>query len=220
MKTERVPKPELSFPREARIPLPSRETMTSEQREVLDEIVAGPRGEVIGPLRAALHSPELARRWSHLGAFLRYQTRVPARAVEIAIIVTGRRWSSEVEWWVHAKIALRAGVPEAAIEAIRRGQTPTFDQEEDRLVYEFTRQIQQTGRTDLSVYRAIETLWGQVGVVELTAVIGYYTMVAITLNVHEIPLPPDIEPQFSADAEMRLTVLAALPPNPTKETAR
>ena len=217
MTAQSSPKPLVSAAGEARIPLPSRETMTPEQREVLEEILAGPRGEVVGPLRAALHSPELARRWSHLGAFLRYQTCVPLRAVELAIVVTGRRWSSEVEWWVHAKNALRAGVPEAAVLAIRAGEPPTFDEEQDRVVYEFTRQIQETGRTDLDVYRSVEAWWGAPGVVELTAVIGYYTMVAITLNVHEIPLPAGIEPQFSAHAELRLTSLAPLASHPEKK---
>lgn len=176
----------------ARIPLPAPEAMTPEQRRVHDAIVAGPRGAVIGPLRAVLHNPALAERWSALGEMLRFGTSLPKRTSELAILVTGRRWTSQVEWWVHARAAAEAGVPEAAIAAIRVGEPPEFDAPDDALVYEFARQLQQSGRVPLNIYRAAEARWGAAGVVELVAVIGYYTMVSMTLNAHEIPLPEGI----------------------------
>src|SRR5262245_39685288 len=86
---------------EARIPLLTVEQMSPEQRRFYDEVVSGPRGRMIGPLRAAIHSPELAALWSQLGEFLRYRTCLPLRLNELAIVVTARRWTSQVEWWVH-----------------------------------------------------------------------------------------------------------------------
>ncbi|MBN8939856.1 MAG: carboxymuconolactone decarboxylase family protein [Rhizobiales bacterium] len=193
----------------ARIPLPLPEDMTPEQQRVHDAVLAGPRGQMIGPLRAAIHSPELAERWSRLGEFLRYQTCLPARVTELAIIVTGRRWTSQVEWWVHARIGLEAGLPQDAVEAIRDGGVPVFDDAGDAAVYEFARQLQQEGKPDLDSYRAVEHRWGARGVVELTAVIGYYTLVAMTLNAHEIPLPDGVEAPLGPLSETGLAVLPA-----------
>ncbi|MFT8244909.1 carboxymuconolactone decarboxylase family protein [Roseomonas sp. BN140053] len=176
----------------ARIPLPSPEEMSPEQRRVYDGVVAGPRGQMIGPLRAVIHSPELAQRWSHLGEFLRYGTCLPKRLNELAIVVTGRRWSSQVEWWVHARAAAEAGIAQSALDAMARGEAPIFTDPDEALVYEFTRALQLGGQVPTPIYDAVCERWGARGAVELTAVIGYYTMVSMTLNVHEIPLPEGV----------------------------
>lgn len=173
----------------ARIPLLTREEMNPQQQELYDAVVSGPRGEMIGPLRAAIHSPELAALWSGFGEFLRFRTSLPKRLNELAIIVTGRRWTSQVEWWVHARACAAAGVPQPAIDAIRTLRSPHFSEPADFEVYEFTRLLQHTGQVPAAVYAAVRDRWGTRGVVELGAVIGYYTMVCMTLNAHELPLP-------------------------------
>lgn len=172
-----------------RIPLLTLEEMSDEQRHLYDQVVSGPRGQMIGPLRAAIHSPELARRWSALGEFLRFQTCIEPRFTELAVLVTGRRWTSQVEWWVHAKVSEEAGIPVAVIEAIRDLRPPVFHETADFEVYEFARLLQHDGQVSLETHQAIERRWGTRGVVELTAVVGYYTMVAMTLNAHRIPVP-------------------------------
>lgn len=168
--------------------------MSPEQRRVYENIIDGPRGRLVGPLRAALHSPELADRWQRLGEFLRYRTSLPLRVAELAILVCARRWNSHLEWHVHSQAALQAGVPDSTIDAIKSGDAPRIDDEDDAAVYEYTRQIQLYGRVSDDVYRYVWSKWGAVGIVELTAVIGYYTMVAMTLNAHEIPLPDNALP--------------------------
>jgi 4-carboxymuconolactone decarboxylase len=193
----------------ARIPLPTPEDMSPEQRAVYDSVLAGPRGQVIGPLRAVIHSPDLAARWSSLGEFLRYGTCLPKRLNELAIVVTGRRWSSQVEWWVHARVAAEAGIPQTVIESIRRGEEPSFDDPDEALVYAFTRDLQLSGQVSPPIYDAVRDRWGARGVVELTALIGYYTMVSMTLNAHEIPLPDGVAPVLTPPA----SGLAALPPH-------
>ncbi len=179
-----------------RIPLPSRDEMTAEQQAVHDLVVAGPRGRMVGPLRAAIHNPELARRWSALGEILRFDTTLPKRITELAILVTGRRWTSQIEYFVHAKAAVAAGVSEHAVEAIRHGRAPSLPDDEAE-AYEFARMLQQTGQVPLPAYEAVVARWGARGVVELTAVIGYYTMVSMTLNAHEIPLPDGEAPALA-----------------------
>jgi len=173
----------------ARIPLLAAGEMTPDQRKLYDAVVAGPRGEMIGPLRAAIHSPELATLWSQFGEFLRFRTCLPKRLNELAIVVTGRRWTSQVEWWVHARACVAAGVPQAAVDAIGALQSPRFTDTVDLEVYEFARLLQHTGQVPDAVHAAVKDRWGTRGVVELTAVIGYYTMVSMTLNAHLLPLP-------------------------------
>ncbi|WP_249148206.1 carboxymuconolactone decarboxylase family protein [Bradyrhizobium sp. AUGA SZCCT0177] len=191
----------------ARIPLPTPDEMSADQRRVYDAAVSGPRGQLIGPLRAVIHSPELAARWSSLGEYLRYQTCLPPLLKELAILVTGRRWTSQIEWWVHARAAGEAGLAAAAIEAIRVGKAPQFETRDETVVYEFARQLQQQGEPDVTTYREVEQRWGVRGVVELTALVGYYTMVSMTLNSHEIPLPDGVEPPLKQLGNGELTLL-------------
>jgi 4-carboxymuconolactone decarboxylase len=178
---------------EARIPLLSVDEMSPAQRQIYDQVVSGPRGQMIGPLRAAIHSPELAALWSEFGEFLRYRTCLPPRLNELAILVTARRWTSQVEWWVHARACAAAGMPETVIEAIGVKRAPLFSEAADLEVYEYARTLQQYGQVEEEIYKAIQRRWNTRGVVELTAVIGYYTMVAITLNAHRLPLPEGTE---------------------------
>jgi 4-carboxymuconolactone decarboxylase len=175
--------------------------MTPEQHKVHDQVVNGPRGVLIGPLRAAIHSPEQAERWSSLGEFLRYRTVLPKRLNELAILVAGRRWGAQVEWWVHARAAAEAGLAAEIIEAIRTAAPPRFDDVEERAVYEFARHLLQNGRVPPAHYHAVERRWGARGVVELTALVGYYSMVAMTLNAHEIPLPEGVAEPLTIPAE-------------------
>jgi 4-carboxymuconolactone decarboxylase len=191
----------------ARLHFPSVEEMTPEQRRVHDEVVSGVRGRLVGPLRAVIHSPDLALRWSRLGEYLRFATCLPKKLNELAIIVTGRRWNSQLEFLIHAEAAKAAGLDPACIEAIRLGETPTFADEAEAEVYEFARLLLQTGSVDGPVHAAVTKRWGARGVVELTGVIGYYSMVSMTLNAHEIPIPPEAKPPLAPVNGSGLTTL-------------
>ncbi|MEQ9331798.1 carboxymuconolactone decarboxylase family protein [Thalassobaculum sp.] len=196
---------------EARIPLPDPDSMTPEQRAVYDTVVSGPRGAVIGPLRAALHSPELADRWQRLGEILRYRLTLPKRLGELAILVTARRWNAELEWVVHAEAALAAGLAPAVVEAILDGRPPRFSDPDEAEVYVFVRELQLSGRVGDPAYEAVRSRWGERGVVELTALTGYYTMVAMTLNAHRIPLPDGLAAAIHPDGEPLVPSLSGIP---------
>jgi 4-carboxymuconolactone decarboxylase len=178
-----------TYPDGARIPPLDREAMTDAQKHAYDAALSGQRKTIIGPLRAAIFSPDLAEPWSALGEYLRFGTSIPPRLKELAIIATARRWTSGVEWWVHARVGREAGLPEPVIDAIARAQPPVFAEAEAFAVYEFTRALQNDGVVPDDVYDAVAARWDVAGVVELTAIIGYYTMVAMTLNAHRIPVP-------------------------------
>jgi 4-carboxymuconolactone decarboxylase len=166
--------------------------MTPEQERVYQDILKGPRTTVVGPLRASMHRPDLAERWQKFGELLRYDTSLPARLNELAILVTARRWNAQLEWQIHEQAGLKAGLPAAALESLRLGLSPTFTDPEEADVYEFARALQHCGDVPEPVYQRVFARWGAVGAVELSSVIGYYTLVAMTLNVHRIPLPDGV----------------------------
>jgi 4-carboxymuconolactone decarboxylase len=179
-----------------RIPLPTRDEMSPEQRAVHDKVVSGPRGEIKGPLRAALHNAELAERWSALGELLRYRTSLPPRLSELAILVTAQACSSPFEWYAHRLEAEKAGIAQPVIEAILAGHEPPNLDADDVLVHRYARELNQLKSVTDATYAATLARFGPKTVVELTALIGYYTMVAMTLNAHEIPLPAGIAPEL------------------------
>lgn len=181
-----------------RLHLPTVDELSVEQRSVYDEVVSGRRGQLVGPLRAVIHSPELAARWSRIGEFLRYSTSLPAKLNELAIIVVGRHWNSQLEFSIHAEAARAAGLDPACIEAIRMGEAPTFTDPAEAEVYDYARLLLQTGTVTDDIHGAVTARWGARGAVELTGVIGYYTMVSLTLNAHQIPLPDGVKPLLTS----------------------
>ena len=135
----------------------SRAEMNSEQHRVHDLIVAGRRGQFGGPFQLLIRAPEICEHAGKLGEHLRWGTSLAARLSELAIITTARFWRAQYEWFAHAPLAEKAGVPAAAVEAIRRGETPSFEQPDEALVYRlctrtlrhppaFGRGVQQSGR--------------------------------------------------------------------------
>lgn len=170
--------------------------MDEHQRRVHDKVVSGRRGKIVGPLRAALHSPELADRWQALGEFLRYNTTLPPRLSELAILVTGRACQSPFEWYAHRAEAEKVGIEAPIIEALLAQETPPDLTPEESTVIQFASELNRLNSVSDATYAQALACFGTRTVVELTALVGYYTMVAMTLNAHEIPLPEGAAPAF------------------------
>lgn len=179
-----------------RISLPSPDTMDAAQRAVYDKIVSGPRGRIQGPLRAVLHNAELADKWQALGALLRYGTSLPPRLSEIAILVTGRACRSPFEWYAHRIEGEKVGLDAPFIEALLARTEPPGMSADDAIVWRYAVELNGHKSVSEPTYAAALERFGERTVVELTALIGYYTMVAMTLNCHEIPLPEGVAPAF------------------------
>jgi len=179
-----------------RINLPSPEQMNPDQRRVHDKIVSGRRGKIQGPLRAALHNADLAERWSALGELLRYGTTLPPRLSELAILVTGRARQSPFEWYAHRLEAEKAGIEPPVIEALLAQEHPQGLSPDDDIVVRYAGELNRHNSVSDATYAQALARFGERGVVELTSLVGYYTMVAMTLNAHEIPLPAVFEPAF------------------------
>ena len=180
----------------ARVTLPTPETMDQDQRRVYDKIVSGRRGKIQGPLRAALHNAELADRWQALGELLRYSTTLSSRQSELAILVTGRACRSPFEWYAHRLEAEKIGIEPQIIEAILAEVLPTGLSKDDAAVVQVATELNRVNSISDSTYADALACLGERKLVELTALVGYYTMVAMTLNAHEIPLPEGVQPAF------------------------
>jgi 4-carboxymuconolactone decarboxylase len=126
-----------------------------------------------------------------MGEYLRYSTSLPDSLNELAIIVAGRHWNSQLEFHIHAQAAKAAGLDSNMIESIRLAQAPIFRDPAELEVYDYARLLLATGDLPDEVHNAIVKRWGEKGAVELTGVIGYYTMVSFTLNAHQIPMVDD-----------------------------
>ena len=177
-----------------RFPRLSPEAMTPAQREVAAEISAGPRGEVRGPFIPLIHHPELARRVQALGEQLRWNGKLPARLLELAVLVTARRWNCQHEWFMHEKLARKAGLAPAIMEALAEGREPKGMSSDEAAVYVFSRQAHETGRVDDAAFDAIRQLFGLDGALELLALCGYYSLMAMVLNTAGMPLPDNARP--------------------------
>jgi 4-carboxymuconolactone decarboxylase len=167
--------------------------MSPAQKRVHDQIIAGARGRFGGPFQLLIRAPEICEHASKLGEHLRWGTSLSDRLSELAIITTARFWRAQYEWYAHAPLAEKAGVPAAAIEAIRTGGTPLFTAHDEALIHRLCSEIFRTQRlSDQSFSEAIAAL-GEPGLVEVIAIIGYYTLIANTLNIFQVGLP-DGEP--------------------------
>jgi len=173
------------------------EDMTMQQRAAHDEAVAGIRGRVPAPMQAWLHSPEMASHAQRLGAFLRYRTSLPPRLSELAILVTARHWTSHYEWFAHRKEAEKAGLESAIIAAIAERRPPPFTDEAGRIVYEYSKAVHETHAVTQPLHDAAVRILGERGIVELVGILGYYTLVAMTLNAFNIGLPEGEQPELA-----------------------
>ena len=163
----------------------ARETLAPEQRSVYDAIVAGPRGTVPAPFHLFLQSAPLADRVQQLGGLLRYGTGLTPRLSELAILVTAAHWGAEYEWSVHEAEARKAGLPEAVIRAIAAGTRPELEGD-DALVYEFASTFFAKRDVPDELFAAATARFGEKTTVELASILGYYSMLAIVLNLFRV----------------------------------
>jgi len=176
-----------------RFPRLTEETISAEQREVARAIAAGPRGEVRGPFIALLHNPAIARHLQALGEQLRWKGKLPQKLVELAVLITARRWTCQHEWLIHEQLARKIGLDGAIIDALREQREPPV-QGDERLVYAFCRDAHASGRVGDAEFAAVRERFGLDGALELLVLSGYYTLMAMVLNTAQLPLPGDAQP--------------------------
>ncbi|HME25519.1 MAG TPA: carboxymuconolactone decarboxylase family protein [Acetobacteraceae bacterium] len=172
-----------------RIHLVTEASMTDAQRRVYDAMMSGPRhSPPVGPLAAAMHRPDLAEKWSELGLVLRFNSSFEPRLREFVILLTGRFLDCQFEWFSHEAEARKAGLSETTIETLRHGRS-TFAAPDEQAIHDYATELLRDHRASDATYHRILDAYGTAGIVELTALIGYYAMVALPLNAHEIGVP-------------------------------
>jgi 4-carboxymuconolactone decarboxylase len=177
----------------ARVPIIERKTDVAPAHHDVFDAITRSRGRISGPFAVLLHSPDLAGRAAHLGAYVRFESALTPVQRELAILATARAMDCAYEWAYHAPEARKAGVGAETIAAIREQRGPSaFDTEAAEIV-EYVRQLLTTHRADDATFTALRARLGVQGIVELTATVGYYAMLACTLNAFEVMPEPGTE---------------------------
>ena len=180
---------------EERLPLPSDEDLDEAQLKAIERISSGPRGALIGPFVPLLRSPELMTRLQLVGEYLRFSSVLDDDLFELAILVVARRWDQQFEWGFHQPIALERGVPAEVIDEVEQGRPPTTGRPELAMVWHFAHDLLTSGGVSDELYGDLVGAVGEPAVIELVATVGYYTTLALTMNVARTP-PPEGAPRM------------------------
>ncbi|MET4580385.1 carboxymuconolactone decarboxylase family protein [Ottowia thiooxydans] len=170
-------------------PIPP-EKWTAEQRVRAEAIIQGPRGALISPFVPLLRSPELMDHAQAMGEYLRYRSALGLHLSEFAILLTARDWTQQVEWAIHAPIALREGVPAATIEAIAQGRRPVGMTVEQSLVYEFVGELQRNKSISDATWADFVQHFGEREAMDLVGIVGYYSFLSMVMNAARTAVPP------------------------------
>jgi 4-carboxymuconolactone decarboxylase len=172
-------------------PITSKDEVAEKDGMVFDSIVAS-RGAVQGPFTMFLHSPELAGRLAHLGAYVRFEGSLDMRVRVLAAMTVAREFEAVYVWGAQTGGARRQGVPEATITAIRENHSRGIPAEDAEIV-DFARQLLRRHRVDAGTFERIRSRFGNDGLIQLTGAIGYYSMLAMTVNACELEAAPGAE---------------------------
>lgn len=173
-----------------RLPPIAPEQWTAEQRVYAQEIIDGPRGSLISPFVPLLRSPEMMAHAQRMGEYLRYRSALGLRLSELAILITARCWSQQVEWAIHAPIAQREGVMAETIAAIAEGRLPRGLREDEAVLYAFSTELHQNRSVSDATWADAMRLFGEQGVVDLIGINGYYTFLSMVMNAACTAVPP------------------------------
>jgi 4-carboxymuconolactone decarboxylase len=172
-----------------RFPQLTPERLDAEQQRVAAEILKVSSGGLGGPYNFLLRSPVLADRVLKLADYLRFNTSVPRRLNEMAILIQARLWTAQYEWWAHHPLALKAGLAPAIAEALKVGRRPEGMQPDEAAVYDFCVELSKRQAVSDATFERARTLLGEQQVVDLVALTGFYAQVSMILNVAEAGIP-------------------------------
>jgi len=181
-----------------RLPELAEATFTPEQRVLAQSIKSGPRGQfkLAGPFAVYLHAPGFGELAQKLGGHLRFNTSVPQRLSEFAILCTAAHWKAQYEWAAHAVIGEKAGIKPQTIRALQSGRPPKSAPKDELAIYAFVKELYGKKRVTAPTFNRVKKLLGDAGTVELVGILGYYAMVSMTLNTFLAPLPEGVKPAF------------------------
>ena len=178
-----------------RLPPISEDAYTPAQKDALADFKATRGVGFSGPWHVLVRSPELLTHAQRMGEYLRYRCSLSGRLSELVILMIAREWTQDFEFGAHRPNALKAGVSEDTVAAIREGRRPDGLNADEQLVYDFTTELLRTKRVSDATYARALGKFGEQGCVDLAGICGYYSLLAMTMNVARVP-PPAGEPRL------------------------
>jgi len=182
--------------KEPRFPQLTMDQLDEKQKPLGEQIMKVSSVGLGGPYNPMIRSPVLGQRLYDLFYYLRWQTSVPTKLNEFAILIIGRQWRSQVEWFAHAPLAAKAGLSPDIIAELKEGKRPSSMAEDEALVYDFVTELTTTKKVSDETFARAKKLFNDQQIVDLTAVSGNYVMVAMMLAMAEETVPPGKEEPF------------------------
>lgn len=180
-----------AVPAQTRLPTIPPASYSPEQKQAAIDFETARKVPVFGPFEPLMYSPQVMSQARAMGDYLRYKSSIGTTLSELAILVTAREWTQDYEWYVHHPIALKAGIKPAIADAIADGRRPEGMSDDEETVYEFSMELHRTKRVSDVTFARAEKRFGKQGVVDLTGINAYYTLLAMQLNMAEYAMPKD-----------------------------
>ena len=182
--------------KEPRFPQLTMDQLDEKQKPLGEQIMKVSSVGLGGPYNPMIRSPVLGQRLYDLFYYLRWQTSVPTKLNEFAILIIGRQWTSQVEWFAHAPLAAKAGLSADVIAQLKEGKRPSGMAEDEAIVYDFVTELTTTRKVSDETYARAKKVFNDQQIVDLTAVAGNYVMVAMLLAMAEETVTSGKDPPF------------------------
>jgi 4-carboxymuconolactone decarboxylase len=176
---------------QSRMPAIPEDNYTEAQKKAAQVFLETRKAPVFGPFAVLLRSPELMTRAQQMGEYLRYRSSIGQRLSEFAILITAREWTQDYEWYVHQPHALKAGLRLEIVEAVFEGRRPSGMAPDEETLYDFVTELNHTRRVSDTTYELAVNQFGEHGIIDIVGIQGYYSLLAMTLNVSRIEPPKE-----------------------------
>jgi 4-carboxymuconolactone decarboxylase len=176
---------------EERLPTIPPTQYSAEQKQAAADFEAARKVPVFGPFEPLMYSPAVMSQARAMGDYLRFKSAIGNTLSELAILLTAREWTQDFEWSVHYPIALKAGIRPEIADAIADGRRPTALSADEEIVYDYAMELLKNKQVSNATFDRAKARFGAKGVVDMTGIVGYYTFLAMQLNVAQYPQPKD-----------------------------
>ena len=177
-------------------PIPA-DQWTDAQKKAALEITSGPRKELVGPFIPLLRSPEFMSRLQRVGEYLRFNTKLGSNISEFIILIIARQWTQQFEWYSHQSLAIKAGIKADTIKSIAEGQRPAAMTPDEDMIYDYITELRLHQSVSDPVYAKVVGRFGEQGIIDITGLCGYYTLLGMLMNVTRTPLPAGTAPPLA-----------------------
>ena len=172
-----------------RMPPLAMDSLNEKQRKAAEELIHGPRGGVKGPFIPLLRSPDLVDRLGKVGEYLRFGSSLQPKISEFVMLIVSREWTNQFEWAVHAPLALKNGIKQEVVDALAEGRRPKGMAAEEEMAYELCEELSRTKSVCETTYRQAVETFGEIGVIDIATVYGYFVTVCAIMNLAHTPPP-------------------------------